>query len=148
MTRSAQDITSALQALAPTSDAADNVHRLNEALEGFDKAPGADAVTSALFALLERFPEADFGTPGPLAHVLEAQAAYASQLADSLARRPTELTAWLANRLLNLPLPREDRTAWLQRMTVVASHPLASGSVRESAIRFLDFQASRSGRPA
>ena len=54
----------------------------------------------------------------------------------------------MANRLLNSKLPRDDRDAWLKRLTVVTSHPQAAASVRDSAIRFLDFQASRQGSTA
>jgi hypothetical protein len=148
MTRSVDDLLSDLQAFAPTGDGADNVHRLNEVLAGFAALPGCERVAPALFALLERHPQADFGAPGPLVHALEGQAGYPALLAASLERQPTELTAWMANRLLNSRLARDDRNAWLKRLTVVASHPQAAAGVRDSAIRFLDFQASRQGAAA
>jgi hypothetical protein len=143
MTRSVDDLISALQAFEPDTEGGDNVHRLNELLDGFAALPGCERIAPALFALMERHRQADFGTPGPLVHALEAQPAYPELLAASLARQPTELTAWMANRLLNSKLPRDDRGAWLKRLTAVTSHPLAAKPVRESAIRFLDFQASR-----
>ena len=146
MTRSCEEMIAALQAFEPTNDGADNVHWLNETLEGFAGLARCDDVAQALFALLERHPDADFGTPGPLVRALEGLPAYAGLLDDSLRRQPTELGAWMANRLLNSPLPQADRTAWLRRLTEVASHHKAGKSVRESAIRFLDFQASRPGR--
>ena len=145
MTRSVDDLLSDLQAFAPTDDGADNVHRLNELLAGFAALPGCERVVPALLALLERHPQADFGTPGPLVHALESQAGYRDLLAASLERQPTELTAWMANRLLNSKLPREERNTWLKRLTAVTSHPKAAAGVRDSAIRFLDFQASRQG---
>jgi hypothetical protein len=145
MTRSVDDLLSDLQAFAPTGDGADNVHRLNELLAGFAALPGCERVAPALFALLERHPQADFGAPGPLVHALEGQPGYPHLLAASLERQPTELTAWMANRLLNSKLARDDRQAWLKRLTVVTSHPRAAAGVRDSAIRFLDFQASRQG---
>ena len=148
MTRSVDELLSELQAFAPTPDGADNVHRLNELLAGFAALPGCERVAPALLALLERHPQADFGTPGPLVHALEGQAGYASLLAGSLERQPTELTAWMANRLLNSKLSRDDRAAWLRRLTAVTTHPQAAASVRDSAIRFLDFQASRQGSAA
>ena len=146
MTRSVDELLSDLQAFAPTGDGADNVHRLNELLAGFSALPGCERVAPALLALLERHPQADWGTPGPLVHALESQPGYPESLAASLERQPTELTAWMANRLLNSKLPRDDRAVWLKRLTVVTSHPKAAASVRDSAIRFLDFQASRQGR--
>ncbi|HYP33178.1 MAG TPA: hypothetical protein VES00_15010 [Burkholderiaceae bacterium] len=143
MTRSIADLLTDLQAFAPTGDGADNVHRLNELLAGFAALPGCERVVPELLALMERFPQADFGTPGPLVHALECQPGYPEQLAASLERQPTELGAWMANRLLNSRLPRDERSAWLRRLTAVASHPKAAAGVRDSAIRFLDFQASR-----
>jgi len=143
MSRSIDDLVSQLHAFEPTADGADNVHRLNEVLAGFDALPGCEHIAPTLLALLERHPQADFGAPGPLVSALEGQPGYAELLAGSLERQPTELTAWMANRLLNSRLPREERSAWLKRLTVVTSHPLAAASVRDSAIRFLDFQASR-----
>jgi len=145
MTRFVDDLVSELQALEPTADGDYNVHRLNELLAGFGALPDRERVATELFALLERHPQADFGTPGPLAQALEALPQYPELLAASLQRQPTELTAWLANRLLNAKLPRDDRARWLQRLTTVASHPRAAAGVRDSAIRFLDFQASRQG---
>ena len=146
MTRSVDDLLSELQSFEPNEDAADNVHRLNELLAGFGALPGCERVAPALLALLERHPQADFGTPGPLVHALESQPGYPELLGASLERQPTELTAWMGNRLLNSKLPRDERAAWLKRLTVVTSHPKADASVRDSAIRFLDFQASRQGR--
>ena len=148
MTRSVDDLLSDLQAFAPSDDGADNVHGLNELLAGFGALPGCERVAPALLALLERHPQADFGTPGPLVHALESQAGYRDLLAASLERQPTELTAWMANRLLNSKLPRDERNEWLKRLTAVTSHPKAAAGVRDSAIRFLDFQASRQGTAA
>jgi hypothetical protein len=146
MTHPVDELLSELQAFVPTGDGADNVHRLNELLAGFAGLPGCERIAPALLALLERHPRADFGTPGPLVHALERQPGYPELLAASLERQPTELSAWMANRLLNSKLPFDARAEWLSRLTVVASHPKAIASVRDSAIRFLDFQASRQGR--
>jgi len=49
----------------------------------------------------------------------------------------------MANRLLNSPQNREQRTAWLQYLTAVTTHPQAGAPMRDSALRCLDFQASR-----
>ena len=73
MTRSVDELLSELQDFAPTADGADNVHRLNELLAGFAALPGCERVAPALLALLERHPQADFGTPGPLVQALESQ---------------------------------------------------------------------------
>ena len=146
MNRSVDDLLAALAAFEPGVDGADNVHRLNEQMAGFAALPDTRPVIGALLALLERHAQADFGTPAPLVQTLEALPGYPAELAASLERQPTELTAWMANRLLNSKLPRDDRAEWLKRLTAVTSHPKAAANVRDSAIRFLDFQASRQGR--
>ena len=148
MSRSVDDLIAALRSFEPTKDESDNVHRLNEIFEGFHLFADREEAAPEIFALIERFPEADFGTPCPLVHELEALATYPKLLAASLQRQPTELATWMANRLLNSPLARDKRNAWLQHLTDVTTHARAPAAVRESAIRFLDFQASRSGRLA
>jgi hypothetical protein len=57
----------------------------------------------ALFDLLERYPDADFGSPGPIVHFLEQffRDGYEDQLIASVRRRPTSLTLWMLNRLVN-----------------------------------------------
>ncbi len=146
MNRSVDDLLAALGAFEPGVDGADNVHQLNELMAGFAELPETQPVVGSLLALLERHAQTDFGTPGPLVQALETLPGYPAQLAASLERQPTELTAWMANRLLNSRLPRDDRLEWLKRLTAVTSHPKAATSVRDSAIRFLDFQASRQAR--
>ena len=64
----------------------------------------------------------------PLVHELEALPNYAKLLASSLQRQPTELATWMANRLLNSPLTRDARAAWLQCLVEVTTHPRASAS--------------------
>ena len=99
----------------------------------------ADQVTHrAVFAYLERHHDADLGTPGSLVHFLEsAYPSYTDELLASLARRPTELTLWMANRILNgkptLAL-RADLTRALREAGVRCD---VSEAVRKSAIHFL-----------
>lgn len=99
MTRSVDDLLRDLRAFQPTGDGADNVHRLNELLAGFGSLSDCERIVPEFLALLERHPQADFGTPGPLATALECQPGYADQLAASLERQPTELGAWMAMRM-------------------------------------------------
>ena len=53
--------------------------------------------------LFERFPDGDFGVPGPLAHAIEQfyGKGYEELLTASLRRKPTPMTIWLANRIVN-----------------------------------------------
>ena len=56
----------------------------------------------ALLRVLERHPYLEFGTPGQVVHTLEGyRGQYEALLLASLDRRPTVMTTWLLNRLLN-----------------------------------------------
>ncbi|MFG3604731.1 hypothetical protein [Micromonospora chersina] len=57
--------------------------------------------TPLLYSLIERLDDADMGSPGPIVHSLETWSGYRPLLAESLRRKPTPLTLWMANRLLN-----------------------------------------------
>ncbi len=148
MSRSVDDLIAALRSFEPSDDESDNVHRLNEIFDDFHVCADREEAVPEVFFLVERHLQAEFGTPIPLVRELEKLPSYPRLLAASLERQPTELAAWMANRLLNSPLPREQRSAWIRQLIDVTTHPAATAAVRESAIRFLDFQASRSGRLA
>ena len=56
-----------------------------------------------LFDLLERYPDADFGSPGPIVHFLEQffPGGYEDELLASVRRAPMWTTLWMLNRLVN-----------------------------------------------
>jgi hypothetical protein len=137
---------SALQAFAPTGDEFEDTRALEEILEPLpDDAATAAALAPALLALAERHPRAALGTPGPLVRRLDSTAGLRPLLRASLLRAPAELTAWMANRLLNTRLDRAERADWLAVLGEVAANQDAAPEVRASANAFLDFQASRPG---
>src|SRR5882724_7027675 len=61
-----------------------------------------DAVEPIL-RFMENNPKVDFGTPGPLVHFVESFSGqgYEQKLIDSLTRKPTTHTVWMANRVVN-----------------------------------------------
>jgi len=134
----------ALRAFVPTDDGKD-VARLYEILDGFDSLPGRDRAIQSMFELMERFPDADLGAPGPLVHEIEAIDGYQAFLRQSLRRRPTDLTLWMVNRILNSELDEESRRSWLNELRAVASHPDAPASAREAAARFVARQKGGAG---
>jgi hypothetical protein len=92
------------------------------------------SVFPAVFHLFERFPDADFGTPGPLVHLLERHyPAYSEELKSSLKRFPTSHTLWMLNRILNSSLSSELRSEFLSLMAASVHHPRASIPTREQA---------------
>src|SRR5262249_6949360 len=62
----------ALNAFQPGRDDIDNVPRLYDIFSDFSSLPHRERAMPAMFFLLERFPDAEFGSPGPLVHELAA----------------------------------------------------------------------------
>ncbi|MEW2144426.1 hypothetical protein AB0869_16610 [Micromonospora vinacea] len=95
-----------------------------------------------LYAFMEHLDTADLGSPGPLVHTLEAWRGYRPLLVESMRRKPTPLTVWMANRVLNGN--PSDAPQWRQLLREATSHPLASPHVQADARGFLEYQATRS----
>jgi hypothetical protein len=91
----------------------------------------------AMYRLLERFPDADFGSPGPVVHALEAIDGYDDLLRESLGRRPAPLTVWMANRILNGTNDAADPLSWMSALVEAAEHPEATSETREEARFFI-----------
>jgi hypothetical protein len=136
------DIIAALNTFEPGRDDTDNLYHLYQLFEGFRSLPDRDRAALAMFGLLERFPDAEFGSPGPLVHELEAIPGYLPLLRDSVRRQPTYHTVWMINRLLNSKLPSEQRASWLLELRGALEHPLASEQTCKSAERFLEAQGA------
>jgi hypothetical protein len=136
------DVIAALNTFEPSRDDTDNLVRLSDIFRDFRVLPQRDRAMPAIFALLERFPDAEFGCPGPLVHELEAIPGYLPLLRDSLRRQPTHLTVWMTNRLLNTELPNDQREHWLSELRAAFQHPRASEQTRRFAEEFLNHQNS------
>ena len=94
------------------------------------------------FRLMERLSDSDLGSPGSLVHTMERYVgAYEDLLAESVSRKPTALTVWMVNRVLNGAT--KDRGKWMEILTIAADHPAASQVTREQARRFVTFQQSK-----
>ena len=95
MSRSVDDLIAALRSFEPTQDESDNVHRLNEIFDDFHVCADREEAAPEVFSLVERHPQAEFGTPIPLVRELEKLPAYPKLLAASLERsRPNWRPGW------------------------------------------------------
>lgn len=130
-----------LEKFAP-SDEPENVGRLYEIFDQLQAlAPELRSpVIPAILGLVERYPEAELGSPGPLVHELEAIPGYESFLRDSVVRQPAYLSIWMVNRILNSELSADERSGWLQVLRSVLTHPLAPADLRQGAREFLEHQ--------
>lgn len=141
MTRSISEFSQALNTFVPEEDNdAANLHRLYLILEDFQELSEREKAMPAMFDLLERYPDTELGSPGPLVHALETIPGYEILLEQSLARQSTALTVWMVNRILN---SAKDETRFRQRLPrlhAALEHPLAPELVRETAANFINRQ--------
>ena len=100
---------------------------------------GVEAVESIL-RFIEEHPAVDFGSPGPLVHFTERFYGYGyeDRLLESIDRRPTALTVWMLNRVVNGTKERLQRLKFVAAMKDVVSHPLANDEIRQQANGFVE----------
>jgi hypothetical protein len=113
--------------------------RLNALCDEVLLLPNPPSAFPQLFRLMERLSESELGTPGPLVHTMEKHiGAYEDLLAESISRKPTDLSIWMVNRILNGKIREKER--WKALLASASVHPLASDVVRREAQRFLEIQ--------
>jgi hypothetical protein len=120
------------------------MERLAELTHALVVLPSPERAIPELSAVMERLPESDLGSPGPLVHTLEKLAGYEDKLVQSLRRRPTALSVWMVNRILNAELSDGGRKSYLALLEAAAEHPDATNTVRDDARNFLKFQSQKS----
>jgi hypothetical protein len=138
-----QSVIDGLQAFVPSTKD-NNVQALYQIFDGFNQLADRRLAAAAMFNVMERFPEADLGSPGPIVHHLESIGEYESLLVESLVRKPTMLTTWMANRILNSKSDLVEREFWLTMLTNVTNNRFASEETQESAHMFIDGHLGRS----
>ncbi len=103
--------------------------------------PHPERAIRTLFAVIESMPDTDMGHPGPLVHALEKMRGhYEHQLVESIKRRPTFLTVWMVNRILNATSDVEQRRFYLDLLQFAAEHAAAPESARREARYFIKYQ--------
>jgi hypothetical protein len=115
--------------------------RLKELTDALTSIPDAEKAIPEMFSVMERLPDVDLGSPGPLVHTMERwRGGYEHELVNSVRRRPSTLSVWMVNRILNTDLPDDTRRSYMSLLNEAATHPTASETVREDARRFIEFQ--------
>jgi hypothetical protein len=107
--------------------------------------PSPERAIPELFAVIERLPESDLGTPGPLVHTLEAMRdrGYESELVNSVQRLPTRVSVSMVNAILNSPLSADRRTFYMNILRDVVHNPEAAEEAREQAEHYIQYQNDR-----
>ena len=94
-----------------------------------------------IFALPEKYPLADWGIPGALAHFLESFDTETEErfLLNSLERQPTMLTVFMLNRLINT----DGKPEYLAAMRGIAGNTAIASEISASAWDFDEFQKKK-----
>ena len=117
------------------------MERLHELTDELLLLPQPEKGIRALFDVIERMPETDLGSPGPIVHTLERLLGhYENELADSIRRRPAFLSVWMVNRILNGARTSEQKAYYMDLLRVAAEHPSAPESARREANDFIRYQ--------
>ena len=141
-----EEITAGFRALQASDFDYKNINargweRLAELTDALMTVPDAEKAIPEMFSVMERLPDADLGSPGPLVHTMERwRGGYEHELVDSVRRCPSILSVWMVNRILNTDLPDDTRRSYMSLLNEVATHTTAPEPVREDARRFVDFQ--------
>jgi hypothetical protein len=115
------------------------LERLNELCDEMRKVNDPAACAPVMFRTMERLDGVDLGTPGSLVHTLEAwPGGYEQMLAKSIRWKPTPLSVWMVNRILNASLP--DAESWMALLRGVADNSAASHETKAEAKRFIEYQ--------
>jgi hypothetical protein len=93
-----------------------------------------------LFNVFERHPEADDPVFWGIMHALESISGYEPFLLESVRRKPSAFGVFMLNRLLNAEQHGINGADLLQLLTEASTHPLASPSVKEDALGFIEYQ--------
>jgi len=131
MPMSIEERITALDDFKPHPIGLDDEYRLIRILAGFDLMEDRVRALPAMFSLMERCPEGDLGSPGPMVHAIESLGieAYQAQLEQSVHRRPMYLNLWMVNRILNTISDPPQRQRWIELLHAVKSNPDAADMV-------------------
>jgi hypothetical protein len=113
--------------------------RLDELCDEIRAVNDATTCAPVIFRTMERLDGLELGAPGPLVHTLETwRGGYEKLLAESIRRKPTPLSVWMVNRILNVGPP--DAESWLALLRGVAGNPAASDETKAQAKGFIEYQ--------
>jgi hypothetical protein len=139
----AKDIKDRLESIAAAEDFQGASAELTEAWSV--KGVGAESVEPIL-RFMEEHPSLDFGVPGALVHFLEDQEdqeGYEEKLIKSVSRKPTIMTAWMLNRVINGTESPEKKQNLLTVMIRAARNPNADAGTRSRINHFLLVQRKK-----
>jgi hypothetical protein len=133
----AQEITDQLQRIASADDFPARSAELTQAWSS--AAVGLETV-EPIMRFMEGHPATDFGAPGPLVHFVERfyRKGYEEKLVESVQRKPTSLTVWMLNRIINGTQASDVKQQLVATLERVRLNPLADQDAIQRANHFLE----------
>jgi hypothetical protein len=131
--------------LAPLASAEDDVVYLSYGLTAvWTAANVGNECVEPILRFMEEHPDLDYGTPGPLVHLVERfNPDYEEKLIESVGRRPMDTNVWMLCRLLNGTEEPAQRGLLLQALAQATIHPLADQYTLERIREYLAYAAQR-----
>ena len=132
----AQEITDQLQRIVSTDDFA---ARSAELTDAWSSAGAGLEIVEPVLRFMEEHPAIDFGMPGALVHFVERfyGKGYEEKLIESVQRKPTSVTVWMLNRIINGTKPPDVRQRLIAMMGQARLNPLADQNALQMVDRFL-----------
>jgi hypothetical protein len=132
-----KELSKQLERLASAEDFSGSAAELTDAWSA--AGVGVESVQPIL-RFMEEYPTLDYGMPGPLVHFIEEfyLKGYEEELTESVDRKPTMMTVWMLNRVLNGTEETEKRQAQIRAMRQAAKNPKADQATIERIQGFLN----------
>jgi hypothetical protein len=132
-----KDIFEQLEAIASADDFASSTAEL---IETWSTANVDFESVEPILRFMEEHPTLDYGMPGPLVHFIEGfyLKGYEEKLIESVSRKPTMMTVWMLNRVLNGTEEPAKRQPLVRTMRLAASNPEANRATLERIQGFLE----------
>lgn len=120
-----------------------NYSQMYELVERLRNDPDGKKVIPYLFAFFEAHADQVIGSPGPFVHFIEEAGGYHELLKASVSRKPTDLTLWMVNRILNGGPGKGERDEWLKVLRDAKANPRADSEAQQAAEEFLELQSAK-----
>lgn len=132
-----KEISEQLGALASTADVVFYTAELTKVWSAAGL--GIESVEPIL-RFIEDHPNLDYGMPGPLVHFIEEfyLKGYEERLIESVGRKPTMMTVWMLNRILNGTEEPAKRLPLVRAMSQAASNTKADQATVQRIQCFLE----------
>jgi len=109
--------------------AVDEIGKFSKLTDSLFMHENPERALSAMYCVLERYPDEELGSPGPIVHAIEKCDGYERLLLESLMRQPATLTLWMLHRLIKY----DPRIEYITALKGVITHPKVSDQNKEDA---------------